>query len=277
MLMAQGLSSVIDFLKSIPEYVWILLGVLIAGVLPWIGIYVQLRHDSKERSISLLRDTYLSAIEKFSQQINYLANFYNTDENPPDGYIDAISKLNILGTEETIKAVNTFNDFLIKVLLNIYPLKEKIKYLQMGNKGLDTLRQEMSQKANKALQDMEEYNLRGVHEPAKWDVIQNNFDYAQVRQSELMSEYKKNLDEIIKLTDGLALNCQQKAQLAEELLIPIITAIKKELGITFDEHAYREMMAISNKKWKQNLQEHIVSRKKVLDEFIEKWSSALSE
>lgn len=268
--MAQDPNSLIDFVSAIPEYVWILLGVLIAGVLPWIGIYVQLRHDSKERRTSLLRDTYLSAIEKFSQQINYLANFYNTDENPPEGYIDAISKLNILGTDETIKAVNTFNDLLIKVLLNIYPLKEKIKYLQMGNKGLETLRQEQSQKANKALQDMEEYNLRGVQEPTKWSVIQSNFDIAQVRQSELMSEYKKKLDEIIELTDELAINCQQKAQLAEELLIPIITAIKKELGITFDEQAYREMMAISNKKWKENLQEHIASRKEEYEEFFNK-------
>ncbi len=274
--MSQDPNSLINSVKAIPDLVWGgiigVVGIIIGTLLSWIPVFLQLRHDSKERRISLLRDIYLSAAEKIAQEINYIANFYITDKNPSDGYLDAISKINILGTDETIIAVNTFNDYLIKVLLNIYPSKDRIKYLEMENNGLNNLMEGMVQKANKALQDMEEYNLRCVQEPTKWDVIQSNFDSAQVGQSELMSEYTKNSNEIIKLTSELALNCQQKAQLAEELLIPIITTLRKELGITFDEQAYREMMAISNKKWKENLQEHIASTKEAYEEFVNKYN-----
>ena len=80
MLMAQDPNSTIEYVKAIPEYIWILLGVFIAGVLTWVGIFLQLRHDSKEREkerkMSLRRNVYLSAAEKIGQQLFYLSNFY---------------------------------------------------------------------------------------------------------------------------------------------------------------------------------------------------------
>lgn len=276
MLMAQDPNSTIEALKAMPDLVWGgiigVVGIIIGTLLSWIPVFFQLRHDSKERSMSLLRDTYLSAAENFSQQINYIANFYTTDKNPPDGYIDAISKLNVLGTDETIKVVNTFNDYIIKAELKLFPLKDRIHYLDLEANGLNNLIEEMAQKIKKALQDMEEYNLRGVHEPTKWDIIQDSFKIAQKQHSELLGEYEESSNEILKLTHELALHCQEMARFAEELLIPIITAIRKELDITFDEQAFREMMAISNKKWKDNLQEYIASKKEVYEDFLNKYN-----
>jgi len=281
MLMAQDPNSTIEALKAIPDLVWGgiigVLGIIIGTFLSWIPVYFQLRHDSKERSISLLRDTYLSAAEKFGEQINYIANFYITQNNPPDGYIEAISKLNILGKDETIKAVNTLNDYLIKTMLELIPLKDRIDYLGTEAKNYEKSAQAAVLRSQKALKDMDEYNLQNVRDDSKWSLFQINFDLAQNDGRNIIEEFLKVNEEILKLTSELAENCQQNGQAAVELEIPIITSIRKELSTSFNEHAYREMMEISNMKWKQNLQEHIVSRKKVLDEFIEKWSSALSE
>lgn len=274
MLIAQDPNSTIEALKAIPDLVWGgiigVLGIIIGTLLSWIPVYFQLRHDSKESSISLLRDTYLSAAEKFSQVIGYIQEYYTTKENPTDGYNEAVSKLCILGTNETIKVVNTFNDYVIKALFELNPLKDRIHYLDLETKGLNNLMEEMIQRTKKALQDMEEYNLRGVHEPTKWDIFQDNFNFAQKQHSELSNGYEESSNEILKLTYELALHCQRKARFSEELLIPIITAIRKELSIPFDEQAYREMMAVSNKKWKENLQEYIVSKKQVYDEVLRK-------
>ena len=89
MLMSQDPNSLINSVKAIPDLVWGgiigVVGIIIGTLLSWIPVFLQLRHDSKERRISLLRDIYLSAAEKIAQEINYIANFYITDKNPSDG------------------------------------------------------------------------------------------------------------------------------------------------------------------------------------------------
>ena len=113
MLMSQDPNSLIDSIKAIPDLVWGgiigVVGIVIGTLLSWIPVFLQLRHDSKEKRLTLLRDTYLSAAEKIGQDINYLSNIYTDYLDQPQGYSEAISKLNILGIGETIKVVNTFN------------------------------------------------------------------------------------------------------------------------------------------------------------------------
>ena len=133
MLMSQDPNSLIDSIKAIPDLVWGgiigVVGIIIGTLLSWIPVVLQLKHDSTEKRISLLRDIYLSAAEKIGQEISYLANFYTGYDDQPQEYNEAISKLNILGTGETITVVNTFNDYLIKVMYVLIPLNERINYL----------------------------------------------------------------------------------------------------------------------------------------------------
>ncbi len=237
MLMAQDPNVLIDAIKAIPDVIW---GVIIGSLLTWVAVYLQLRHDSKEKRLSLIRDTYLSAAEKIGQQINYLANFHNTQINSPKGYVEAISNINILGKDETIKAVNNLNDYLNEALLELIPSKDRIIFLQQENLGLR-------------------------------EGITSNFDKV------LFQEHKKRSAEIQKLTSELDIKCQQKIQTAIELETLIIASIKKELELSFDEHAYREMMKNSHLKYKQKTQENIISRTKVINEFYEKWDSYFPE
>ena len=118
---------------------------------------------------------------------------------------------------------------------------------------------------------MTEYNLRGVRDDDTWDVMQDNYFSLGDRCKEFLKEYRNKSKQIFKFTDERQLKCHQKAQLAEQLLISIIAAMRKELKIPFDEQAYREMMAISHKKWKQNLDKHIASKKKAYADFISKF------
>ena len=66
--MAQPPNSLIDSIKAIPDLVWGgiigVVGIIIGTLLSWIPVFLQLRHDSKEKRLILLRDTYLSAAEK---------------------------------------------------------------------------------------------------------------------------------------------------------------------------------------------------------------------
>jgi hypothetical protein len=213
-----------SFLGLIPDFIWPLIAVVIGGMLAWIPLRWQLSHDSKERErerqMSLRRDVYLFAAEKIGQLLVYLASFYQTREGSPEGYNEAIQKIHIIGSDETILAINQFNDHIVQAFLEIVPQKEEINLLE------------------------ERGNLvtRGIQG------IEKSID-----------EFKKIYDEKIKLTYELAGKCQQKTQLAEELLTPVIFAIRKELNAAFDEEAYRAMMKISHNKWKGNVAKYIAS------------------
>ena len=100
-----------------------------------------------------------------------------------------------------------------------------------------------------------------------------DYEFAHDRGSNLAEEYKNTSDEIVKLTYELAEKCHKIAQEAEELEIPIIKAIRKELSFPFDEQAYREMIEMSNIKWDENMQEYIASKKNIYKEIVNKFES----
>lgn len=233
MLLAQEPNALMDFLALIPDFIWPLIAVCIGGMLAWIPLRWQLKHDSKERErerqMSLRRDVYLFAAERIGQLLGYLSNFYQTREGGPEAYNEAIQKIHIIGTDETISAINQFNDHIVETFLELVPQKEEISFLEeRGN-----LVMKVMQETVKSVEEME----KGVE------------------------DFKKVYDEKIKLTYELAGKCQQKTQLAEELLTPVIATIRRELNATFDEEAYRAMMKVSNDRWKENVEKYITSMK----------------
>lgn len=235
--MAQDPNSTIDFLKLVPEYVWIMLGVLIAGVLPWIGIYLQLRHDSKEkekeRKMSLRREVYLLAAQKIGQQLSYLSHLHS-EETMPEGYNEMVMQIEIIGNNETIRAINEFNEELSKSFWELMPIKHEIKLLQQN---IDT--------TSKLL-------TGGL-----------------IDEKKCLEQVKNLSHQFLKRTGELEVKCQQKVKLCQVLLPPIILAIREELGTPFDETAYRAMMARTSKKLDDSLKKHMESMRRIYDEFIE--------
>lgn len=230
--MEQEPNTTIRFLGLMPNLILPLIGVIIGAVLSWIPMRWQLKNASKEkereRRMSLRRDVYLFAAEVIGQQLSYLANFYQTEESSPKGYTEAITKIHIIGNNETVAAMNEFNDHMAEAFWELIPQKEQIDILeQAGNLLLSPERVALDSK-----------------EP-----------------QEMLKEFKEIYDKKMKLTYELAGECNQKAQLADELLTPVIVAIRKELDSPFDEEAYRAMMKPSHNKWKKNIEKYIASMK----------------
>ena len=233
MLLAQEPNALMDFLALITDFIYPLIAVVIGAMLAWIPLRWQLHHDSKERErermMSLRRDVYLSAAHKIGQLLGYLTNFFQTNESTPEGYYEAIQQIQIIGSDETIMALNQFNDHIVKAFLELIPQKDEINLLEdRGNLVMSC--------------------IKGAEESVQ--EIKKRFN-----------EFTKIFDEKTKLTYELAGKCQQKTQLAEELLTPVVVAIRKELNTAFDEDAYRAMMKVSHNKWKENVEKHIASMK----------------
>ena len=95
-------------MSSIPDAILaaiIAAGSAIAGaMIAWIGVYLQLRHQSKEgekeRQMALRRDVYLFVTKQIGEMLDYLANFYSMTGPAPRDYTPAIEQVHIVGTDE---------------------------------------------------------------------------------------------------------------------------------------------------------------------------------
>lgn len=276
MEVVQVLNTLIRFLGLTPSFTLPIIGVIgviIGALLSWMPIRWQLKHDSKEkekeRQMSLRRDVYLFAAEKIGQQLNYLANYFQTQEPPPKGYDEALVKINLIGNSETVNSVNKFNDHLVKAYCELGPEKQELYSLGIESDNTLKLMQETSVRAKKSLEDMKEYNMSGVVNPPKWSYIQGEFKLHQEEGDLLSTKLEPNIDKQLILTTTLTVKCQQETQLAEELLIPVIVAVRKELDTPFDEGAFRAMMKTSMEEWKKNSDQFVKSMEDKFEQFRE--------
>jgi len=225
--MEQVLNTLMKHLGLMPAFFGTLLAVVVGAMLAWVPLGWQLKHDSKERErerqMSLRRDVYLSAAEKIGEALEYLMCFFQTEKVPPKGLGGVINQIRIIGSDETIAAINQFNDYLVNAHLELGPQKNEIDILENRNKFLSV-------------------------------IIKSGIDLDK-NIRELEDAWKEG----IKLTYKLAEQCQQKAQAAEELFTPIIVAIRKEMGAPFDDVAYRAMMKISNNDWKKATEKYVIA------------------
>lgn len=216
--------------SNIIYFILPLIAVLIGGLLSWIPIRWRLKHDSrereKERQMSIRQDVYLLVAEKIGQQLSYLTNFYQTKESTPKGYDEAVIQIHMLGNDDTIVAINQFNDHIVEAFYELIPKRSEIDLLDARHEYL-----------TKAL-DLD------IQEPKK-----------------IINEFKKIYKERVKLIYKLAEECRRKTQLAEELLTPVIVAIRKEMNAPFSEAEYQAMMKTSQNKWKESLEKYIASMK----------------
>lgn len=255
----------IKFLKLIPDFIWPLVAVVIGGMLTWIPLHWQLEHESrereKERQMSVRLDVYLFAAEKIGECLTYLIDFPNKREFPREGYWEAINQIQIIGSKETLAAVCRFNEYMEEAFTELAPQVFEIVLLEERLDSLTELLYETKEERKIYIEEMKEHNLSGIIDEHKWSVIKANSASARSRFDQLMREHNKTGKEILKLTSDLAPKCVKKAQAGEELLIPVMVAIRKELDAPFDEKAYRERMKAGHNKSKANIEKYIASMK----------------
>jgi hypothetical protein len=248
--------------------------VIVGAVITWIGVCLQLRHDSKEREKerqqTIRQKTYLFGAEQIGKLLEYVANFYDVTEAGPREYTTAMEQINIIGSDETIKAANALNDHMVQALYELIPEKQEINFLQQELKGLQESMQKKQKEIDKNLEEMKEYNLQGKVDTRKWAVIQANYKSADGQLQEILDELKSGCEKQLVLINELAGKCFHKAQRAEELLIPFIIAVRKELNAPFDEQTFQNMMKVSHEKWEDNVEVYRASMQDKFEQLFKK-------
>ena len=154
----------------------------------------QLVHErdlkNREREMSLRRDVYLDAAEAVSAGLYAVGQFANLaipHDKVTEGYLDkapSIVKIYVIAKEETVRAVSNFSNELSATFMRLFAkrfllFQEKQQIDFLGSQIETTLREQ-----SRILELQKQYNIDGVRDPRKWELLQRNFEFEQRRLDE---------------------------------------------------------------------------------------------
>ena len=244
------------------------IGVVITNAANTRRLRIQHEHDRemrrRERELNLRRDVYLAAIDAITTGIYLITRF--SDINAPTHDLmqaynqksPAIGKVSIIGTPETIKAVSTFNQEVLGAFLRLTAARERLQEL---NRQIAQLEAQIEQLAEKQVQ---RYTLMGELDPGDpadaehLRALRQKHAAGQERLEALRAEASALSNQL--LHDVMRLTQQSMDEVAtlDDLTVPVISAMRSELGLPFDEALYARITQESHRKVKEYLQDVIV-------------------
>ena len=253
--------------NSIPAQFW---GMIVGAIFALTGIHLtnrandkrlktqfdhELRIKTSERELSIKKDVYLEATEAVSlglQMLMEVANPAIPIEALGKSYLEkssALNKAQLIADKDLFSAIINFSNELGKSYLQLLPkrlpLLENKQRIDLLNEQFTTAGSER----DKMVELMKQYNLEGLNDPARWDVIQSSFE----REQELV---RKALDEHELLVEGqkqhyatLTTECYQAQRHVNQFVVPLLLASRIELKIPTDESNLIELMGeVSNQQ-----------------------------
>jgi hypothetical protein len=265
------LTYLLALIEMIPGTFW---GVIIGGFFTLGGIILTNRaHDrrtrdqltddrklkNREREMALRKDIYLAATEAASAGLFAVGRFANLDiphDKVTEGYLDkapSITKVHIIATEETVRAVSNFS-----IELNAAFLRLSVKRFQLvaQKQQIESLRAQfdISNKENsRTLELQKQYNIEGLVDPRKWDVLQRNFEFERARGERVRQEADiLNASLIPRQLQFLEEVCNETIRLGR-LLTPPLFSIRKELELPIDETEFHRISEEATTKQVESL------------------------
>ncbi len=265
-----------------PPYLTTLLGALIAGLFALSAsiltlvftnrghnqrLQKQLDHDQKlktrEREMALRKDIYLAAAEAASAGLVAVGRFANFDiphDKVTEGYFDkapSITKVHIIANEETVRAVTNFS-----INLNAVFLRLSVKRLQLiGQKqqiGFLRAQGDMSlQENSRTLELIKQYNIEGIADPRKLNVLQQNFEFERARGEQVRREADTLDASLIPRQLEFLEEVYDETIKLGRLLTPPLVSIRKELELPIDETEFRRISEEAIAKQVESLKEFI--------------------
>ena len=264
-----------NLLAQIPATFW---GIIIGAFFTLSGILLtnhfhdrrlrtQLAHDralkDREREMSLRKDIYLGAAEAVSAGLIAISRFTNLEiphEKLTEGYLDkapSIAKVHVIGKEATVSAVVNFSAELNATFLR---LGARRFALVAQKQRIESLRSESnaSRKANaRTLELMTQYNLEGLTDQRKWNVLQQNFEFEQRRGEEARQEADTLAATLYPMLLQYTKECVGESIRLGGFWMPALFSARKELELPLDEPEYRRIAEEVNAKQVDSLNEFI--------------------
>jgi hypothetical protein len=269
------LTYLLTLIEMIPGTFW---GVIIGGFFTLGGIILTNRaHDrrmqlqladdrklkNREREMALRKDIYLAAAEAASAGLLAVGRFANLDiphDKLTEGYLDkapSLTKVHIIANEETVRAITNFSTELTAAFLRL-GVKRFQLVAQKQQVGFLRAQVDESIKENaRTLELIKQYNIEGLADRRKWDVLQQNFEFegdrgerarkeADTLDTSLIPRQLEFLEEVYAETIKLG-----------GLLTSPLFSIRKELELPTDETEFRKISEEAIAKQVETLKEFV--------------------
>lgn len=250
----------LGYLSQIPASFW---GVIVGATFPLAGVWMtnrasekrlaaQFAHDrelkTEEREMALKKEVYLSAAEAISTGISVLANFANFemhDEAVVKPYTEkspVIAKVHIIGSLETIKALNAFVSELSSIFLILFSERAKISKYKIERDIVLRNIEYYSKLREGTLEMMKQSNLEHEQDQNKWNVLQSNYQYEAGYIDKAVAEHGLLNKQFCQKQLAFMKTCIDYSQQINALVPPMLRAVREELGLPLDEGGYQALI-----------------------------------
>ena len=225
----------------------------------------QLRLAEIEREKSIKREVYLQAVEAVNRTHNTVALLANLDldeekissEMISDGGV--IAKIQIVGSEETVKAVTKFMAAIGAANLELMLERNKLVQRKGEIAILESYRAKAEDEISRYLEIMKNINLGGTSDQQLWNVVTQNIEFEKSERE----NYAKKITNLWEVQNKEHLifskKCLKKYFEISDLLPDAVLSVRNELGLKISNEAYLEIY-----------QDSIEFGKRVYDEFMNK-------
>ncbi len=263
--------GIVSFFESLPSALY---GIIIGSLLTIIGVVLtnasntkrlRLQHEheqklaNKARDLNLRRDVYMQAMEAISAGLVAVGRFSELDVSSDAlmrSYTDLspkIGKVTIVGKNETIKAMATFNQELTGTFLRLSAKRENFKAL---HHHADELEQqiEMAKQEQATLKEKLHGEWGNNHNEAALEKCRKKLAFVEQKLSDLKSEHDSVWEQLLPLQMALVKDCLAEVARLDQLLVPLVGMMRSELELPFNQSYYAEILRSGHEKQKEYLE-----------------------
>jgi len=278
------LADLVRFLEPIPVSFW---GVIVGALFALGGVTLtnragdrrlraQFEHErlqkTKDREMALRKEVFLAAAEAVAAGMNAVSRFANFDlpnDQITSDYIEkapAIAKVHVIARTETIQAMVHFTAELGALYLKLFARRFELMSEKSAIALIDNQVADFGKERDRILEMIKQHNIEGVVDDRRWNILQGNFEFEQKRIAEALARRAQVVGALQPKHLVFMRECIHDTATLGKLLVPVLSAVRAELELQFDDRTYRELV-----------EDSVARQQAAIDKFVEKFMPATAQ
>lgn len=236
----------------------------------------QLEHErlqkTKDREMALRKEVFLAAAEAVAAGMSTISRFANLDlqhNQISDDYTEkapALSKVHVIAKTETVKALVRFTSELESLFLKLFVRRLELMNEKNAIALLDSQVADFGKERDRILEMIKQHNIEGIVDARRWKVLQDNFEFEHKRIDETLNRRTVLLGTLGPKQLAFMRECIAAAADLGKLIVPVLSAVRAELELEFDEDVYRQLR-----------EDSIARQQHAIDSFIQKLATVAAQ
>ena len=206
---------------------------------------------NKERDLNMRREVYMGAMEAISAGVTAVSRFSELSETP-EALMESYSKLSpslgkvtIVGENKTIEALGNFQLELNGAFLRLSAKREKFDRLIQENETMENKIASLEEEVEHLSRALIQAENEG-EDSETISRIQQQYDLTQQRLADLQVKGEEVGNRLMSQVVKLVQAAMEEAGSLNNLLAPLISLMRKELELPFNEEHFAQILKEGN-------------------------------